>query len=183
MRSEKDHSIRIIRNVNVRHVQSNPITGVSSRLARGLASHRPGLSPPVRSVAIDALYPTRTQSHKAASRSPVVTTASCHPLLSIKCRLPVLRCERRIVGRRLLASQFNRLSDMHGNLWEWCRDRYAVKIVGGTNTGGPLTGSERLDLGGGFFNLAGYSRSACRGKNAPSARQTILGFRVCLNSG
>lgn len=74
------------------------------------------------------------------------------------------------------------LSDMHGNLWEWCRDRYAAKIVGGTNTGGPLTGSDRVDLGGGFFNPAGYSRSACRGKNAPSARQTILGFRVCLSS-
>ncbi len=74
------------------------------------------------------------------------------------------------------------LYDMHGNLWEWCRDRYGGKLVGGTNPAGPPTGSDRVDLGGGWFNPAGYSRSACRGRNVPSVRQTILGFRLCLSS-
>ncbi|MBO6004331.1 MAG: formylglycine-generating enzyme family protein, partial [Verrucomicrobia bacterium] len=55
------------------------------------------------------------------------------------------------------------LYDMHGNVFEWCLDRfgdYPIKAV--TDPVGPATGSERIARGGGYPFLAWGCRSAFR---------------------
>ena len=70
------------------------------------------------------------------------------------------------------------LRDMHGNVWEWCRDGYAGKLVGGPNPAGPSTSSYRVFRGGCWINSAGFCRSAFRRRRVPSGRDCYLGFRV-----
>jgi len=70
--------------------------------------------------------------------------------------------------------------DMHGNVWEWTADAYAVYATGAQtdpfNVG--TTGSGRV-LRGGSWNYAGTGlRSAYRTGNNPSSRNISIGFRV-----
>ncbi len=74
------------------------------------------------------------------------------------------------------------LSDMHGNLWEWCADRYGDHRAGGMNPAGPATGSTRVIRGGCWSYLAEDCRSAFCRMHDPSYRNCSLGFRVCLSS-
>ena len=71
------------------------------------------------------------------------------------------------------------LYDMHGNVWEWCRDFYAEKLPGGTD---PLveTGSSRVGRGGSWNVDVSDCRSANRNRLVPGVRISPLGFRGSL---
>ena len=73
------------------------------------------------------------------------------------------------------------LFDMHGNVAEWCTDRYghySRDIV--TDPMGPDEGNERVVRGGSWRSYPGACRSALRLKGGPTSKTDTTGFRVCL---
>jgi len=72
------------------------------------------------------------------------------------------------------------LFDMHGNIMEWCWDRFAsypeTELV---DPSGPDSGSERVLRGGYYAAPAAQCSSAWRvGATSPAVRAPIYGFRV-----
>jgi formylglycine-generating enzyme required for sulfatase activity len=75
------------------------------------------------------------------------------------------------------------LYDMHGNLYEWCWDRYgAYSSNAQTDPRGASSGSNRVMRGGGWGFSAHDLRSAYRSKIDPSSRAYSIGFRVVRNA-
>jgi formylglycine-generating enzyme required for sulfatase activity len=71
------------------------------------------------------------------------------------------------------------LFDMHGNMWEWCWDRFAAySEVAVTDPRGPETGQSRLLRGGAWFSSPRYCGSAGRGGYHPTDRSGFYGLRV-----
>ena len=76
------------------------------------------------------------------------------------------------------------LYDMHGNVWQWCNDKYGADYYGKgdkTNPQGPDEGSFRVFRGGGWESLPRICRAAYRFWYAPSNRSNDLGFRLAVS--
>ena len=75
------------------------------------------------------------------------------------------------------------LYDLHGNVWEWCADKYNRDYyLNGPKTDptGPRGGEQRVLRGGSWLNDATRCRTAYRGKYPPDVRVNNVGFRVVL---
>ncbi len=71
------------------------------------------------------------------------------------------------------------LTDMAGNVWEWCADWYGPYLGDASNPVGPASGSSRVLRGGSWFNVnAGSFRCADRSWGAPEDRYDFVGFRL-----
>jgi formylglycine-generating enzyme required for sulfatase activity len=81
------------------------------------------------------------------------------------------------------------LQDMHGNVWEWCLDRWHPSLAKAPTDGSawqepaPELAKQyqdcRLLRGGSWSSDPGYCRSACRYVNPPGNQHFDVGFRVC----
>ena len=73
------------------------------------------------------------------------------------------------------------LYDMHGNVWEWCRDRFdryePVSVVDPCVT---ESGQDRVRRGGSWFGPGYSSRSANRAYAHPMSRLQNTGFRLVM---
>ncbi|MEM9091267.1 MAG: formylglycine-generating enzyme family protein [Cyanobacteria bacterium P01_F01_bin.53] len=78
------------------------------------------------------------------------------------------------------------LSDMHGNVWEWCQDHWHQNYEGAPNDGSAWEDREENNtrvLRGGSWDLnPGYCRSACRFNITPDNRFFSFGFRVVCSA-
>ncbi len=72
------------------------------------------------------------------------------------------------------------LYDMHGNVWEWCADRYGKYGGDATDPRGPASGSLRVLRGGSWYGISRYCRSAGRRSDAPGSVLNTYGFRLCM---
>ena len=82
---------------------------------------------------------------------------------------------------KYLANDFG-LSDMHGNVWEWCQDHWHDDYVGAPTDGSAWLSTDnnakRLMRGGSWFNYPRFCRSAYRDDGTPVNRYDDIGFRV-----
>ncbi len=71
------------------------------------------------------------------------------------------------------------LRDMHGNMVEWCWDRYGTYPVGSViDPTGATASSSRTLRGGGWFSVSESCRSANRNGVTPGLLDPIVGFRM-----
>jgi formylglycine-generating enzyme required for sulfatase activity len=75
---------------------------------------------------------------------------------------------------------------MHGNVWEWCSDRWHENYNGAPTDGSCWeTGKSeyRVVRGGSWDNFAVNCRSVNRNRLATGGRHKRIGFRVAVDFG
>ncbi len=73
------------------------------------------------------------------------------------------------------------LYDMHGNVWEWCQDRWHTDMENAPRDGSAWEDGQsrlRVDRGGCWSSLGRYCQSALRSANDPDNRYGLTGFRI-----
>ncbi|MGL4555637.1 MAG: SUMF1/EgtB/PvdO family nonheme iron enzyme [Gemmataceae bacterium] len=78
------------------------------------------------------------------------------------------------------------LHDMHGNLWEWCRDVYDAGYYAESparDPSGPRRGREHVVRGGSWRGGPWFCRSSERRALSPTTREENVGFRVAVECG
>ena len=94
---------------------------------------------------------------------------------------PAGREQRRPSTRAIVENNYD-LYDMHGNLWEWCNDRYGDYEGDETNPVGPGSGMFRVLRGGSWTTQGGHCRSAERDGSIPNMSFRSFGFRHVRSS-
>lgn len=74
------------------------------------------------------------------------------------------------------------LHDLHGNVWEWCRDLYVAKSPGGMNREMTSGDPYRVNRGSSWDHTPLYCRSVYRDRDSPDYRHYGFGFRVACSS-
>jgi len=78
------------------------------------------------------------------------------------------------------------LSDMHGNVYEWCEDHWHSNYEGAPTDGSAwLSENEdaaRVIRGGSWIHDPVNCRSACRASSYPRVTLTVVGFRIVCSS-
>jgi len=75
------------------------------------------------------------------------------------------------------------LHDMHGNVWEWCKDTWHSGYKGAPSDGSAWAGGEaaRVVRGGCWYSYPQFCRSSYRLWFHPGIRDSSLGFRVVVD--
>jgi formylglycine-generating enzyme required for sulfatase activity len=90
-------------------------------------------------------------------------------------------CQTHPVGRKR-ANGFG-LYDMHGNVFEWCQDRYHENYNGASTDGRAWeqgSDNRRVVRGGSWDGYASSCRAASRSRLAPDFRGFLVGVRVAV---
>ena len=98
-----------------------------------------------------------------------------------------LKGQRAVAVGRYPANRWG-LCDMHGNIFEWCRDWYHARLPGGTDpdlhdvkgTANRDGTYSRVRRGGAWTDEAWACRSAFRLRYEPERRADHIGFRIVL---
>jgi len=91
------------------------------------------------------------------------------------------------IGRQVVVGSYKSnsfgLFDMHGNVWEWCENRYGGYPSGAvTDPQGPATGTNRGMRGGSFFSKEFEIRYSSRNGSRPTDRDKHYGIRLAKTS-